>query len=133
MARSSVEANNRRTNGATAPDMHYGNVPIRTGYPDFSSPSMKPPYLLPCFAQLMTQFFRHAFAQQSVGSRAGVVRRFLRNAIGLGRLLSIPRIVGGIDVIDLPRAHTVELNDRLSFGPRGVFHASRPVTERAGR
>ena len=32
-------------------------------------------------------------------------------------------------VVDLPRADPMKLNDGLSFGPRGVLHASRPETE----
>ena len=47
----------------------------------------------------------------------------------LGRLLCVPRIVSGIYVVDLPWADPMELNDRLAFGPRRVFHASGPVTE----
>src|SRR5436190_19163979 len=34
MAKSSMEANNGCTNGTTVRIWHYGNVPMRTGYPD---------------------------------------------------------------------------------------------------
>src|SRR5882724_5052935 len=50
-----------------------------------------------------------------------------------GRFLRVPRIVGGIYVVDLPWASPVELNDSLSLGPGGMFHAGWPVTEGAGR
>ena len=58
--------------------------------------------------------------------------RARRSRVGgnlLGRLLCVPRIVSRIYVVDLPWADPMELNDRLAFGPRRVFHASGPVTE----
>src|SRR5258707_3031059 len=63
-------------------------------------------------------------------------RRALRSRVGsnlLGRLLCVPRIVSRIYVVDLPRSDPMELNDRLAFGPRRVFHASGIVTEGASR
>jgi pectinesterase len=55
------------------------------------------------------------------------------SSLSSGRLLCVPRIVGGIQVIDLPRTDSMELNYRVAFSPRGVLHASRPETERASR
>ena len=58
--------------------------------------------------------------------------RAQRSRVGsnlLGRLLCVPRIVSRIYVVDLPWADPMELNDRLAFGPRRVFHAGGPVTE----
>jgi len=63
-------------------------------------------------------------------------RRAQRSRVGgnlSGRFLRVPRIIGGIYVVDLPWASPVELNDSLSLGPRSVFHAGWPVTEGPGR
>src|SRR5438128_5607105 len=37
-------------------------------------------------------------------------------------LLRVPRVGGGVDVIDRPRAVTVELNHRLALDPDEMFH-----------
>ena len=46
--------------------------------------------------------------------------------------LRVPRVVCRIDVVDLPWANPMELDDGLSFRPGGVFHPSKPVTEGPG-
>src|SRR5688500_10024500 len=49
--------------------------------------------------------------------------RAMRPAIGrIGRLL-LPRVVGGVDVIDLPRAGRRYLDYRFPLCPREVSHA----------
>jgi len=41
-------------------------------------------------------------------------------------LLLVSRVIGWIDVFNLPGADTVELHHCLSFGPRKMFHARGP-------
>src|SRR5262245_30882152 len=41
-------------------------------------------------------------------------------------LLRVSRIVGGVDVIDLPRTDAVDLDNRPVVKPSGVFHPSGP-------
>src|SRR5215216_2688307 len=55
------------------------------------------------------------------------------HALLSGRLLCVPRIVGGINIVDLPWAAAMELNHGFSFRPGCVFHSSRPEPIRTGR
>src|SRR5262249_52494840 len=51
-----------------------------------------------------------------------------------GRLfLLLARVVGGVEVLDLPGAVAVQLDDGLALGPDEVLHAGGPGAERAGR
>jgi hypothetical protein len=67
----------------------------------------------------------------TVGDRR--VRRSRVTSNLLRRFLRVPRVVGGIDVIDLPRADAMKLDDCFALRPRRVFHAGGPVTERTSR
>src|SRR5206468_5687197 len=70
-------------------------------------------------------------ARKRAGASEGIVTR--RRGTNETLFLRVPRIVGGIHIIDLPRADPMELDHSLSFGPRRVFHASGPVTKGPGR
>ena len=48
-------------------------------------------------------------------------------------LLRVSRIVGGVDVIDLPRTDAVDLDHRPVVKPGGVFHPSGPEAIRPRR
>src|SRR5205085_2174121 len=48
-------------------------------------------------------------------------------------LFNFSGIVGGIEILNFPRADSVELDDCLSFGPNEMFHASGPETEGSRR
>src|SRR6266545_3821915 len=57
----------------------------------------------------------------------------MRGPIGSGRFFCVSRIVGGIYVVDLPRADPMKLDNCFTFRPSGVLHTSGPVTEGTSR